>query len=133
MTALNDNLRLKPGVGDLLAALLVIGLAVGLTVTLALRARGVEHTHAEIYQNGSLIQKVSLETDQTFDLSGDYVNTVTVENGKIAITASTCPGSDCVHSGWAHRAGQAIICLPNRVEIRLIGTAGSGDIDAVAG
>ena len=61
------------------------------------------------------------------------VNTVTVENGKIAITASTCPGSDCVHSGWAHRAGQAIICLPNRVEIRLIGTAGSGDIDAVAG
>ena len=130
---MNDNLRLKPGVGDLLAALLVIGLAVGLTVTLALRARGVEHTHAEIYQNGSLIQEVSLETDQTFDLSGDYVNTVTVENGKIAITTSTCPGSDCVHSGWAHRAGQAIICLPNRVEIRLIGTAGSGDIDAVAG
>ena len=130
---MNDNLRLKPRVGDLLAALLVIGLAVGLTVTLALRARGVEHTHAEIYQNGSLIQEVSLETDQTFDLSGDYVNTVTVENGKIAITTSTCPGSDCVHSGWAHRAGQAIICLPNRVEIRLIGTAGSGDIDAVAG
>lgn len=130
---MNDNLRLKPGVGDLLAALLVIALAVGLTVTLALRARGVEHTHAEIYQNGSLIQNVSLETDQTFDLSGDYVNTVTVENGKIAIVSSTCPGSDCVHSGWAHRAGQAIICLPNRVEIRLIGTAGSGDIDAVAG
>ena len=130
---MNDSLRLRPRIGDLLAALLVIGLAVGLSVTLTLRARGVEHTYAEIYQNGSLVREVSLDTDQTFDLSGDYVNTVTVENGQIAITSSTCPGSDCVHSGWAHRAGQAIICLPNRVEIRLIGTTGSGDVDAIAG
>ena len=124
---------LKPRKGDLLAVILVIALAVGLSVFLVLRVRGLSHTHVEIYQNGTLVRELSLDTDQTFDLSGDYVNTVTVEDGKIAITSSTCPGSDCVHSGWAHRAGQAIICLPNRVEVRLTGTTGSGDVDAIAG
>lgn len=130
---MSDTTGLKPRKGDLLAALLVLALAAGLSVFLGLQARGVQHTYVEIYHNGALVRELSLDTDQTFDLSGDYVNTVTVENGRIAITASTCPGSDCVHSGWADRAGQAIICLPNRIEVRLIGTTGPGNVDAIAG
>ena len=133
VTALNDELRLTPRKGDLLAVFLVIALAIGLSATLALRARSAQHASVEIYRDGTLIQEVSLGTDQCFEISGDYVNTVTVQDGKIAITSSTCPGSDCVHSGWVQRAGQAIICLPNRVEIRLIGTVEPGGIDAIAG
>jgi len=130
---LNDDLRLKPRKGDLLAVALVVLLAVGLSVFLGLRARGVSHVGVEIYRDGTLVREVDLNADQQFDISGDYVNTVTVENGRIAITQSTCPGSDCVHSGWSDAAGQAIICLPNRVEIRLVGNTEPGGIDAIAG
>ena len=128
---MNDNLRLKPGVGDLLAALLVIGLAVGLTVTLALRARGVEHTHAEIYQNGRLLMTVPLEQDREFPVEGDYRNTVTVLNGSIAITDSDCPGRDCVHSGAIRSPGRSLVCLPNALEIRVV--SGQTDVDFVVG
>ena len=121
---------LKPRKGDLLAVILVIALAVGLSVFLGLRVRGLSHTHVEIYQNGTLVRELSLDTDQTFDLSGDYVNTVTVEDGKIAITSSTCPGSDCVHSGWISSPGRSVVCLPNRVEIRI---TGSSEVDFVVG
>ena len=57
-------------------------------------------------------------------------HTVTVQDGRVAVTASDCPGSDCVHSGWAKDAGRAIICLPNRMEIRL---TGSSDVDVIVG
>jgi len=46
------------------------------------------------------------------------------------IAESTCPGNDCVHSGKIHSAGRSIVCLPNRVEIRI---TGESDVDYVVG
>lgn len=126
-------LRLTPRKGDLLAVTLIMVLTFALSLVLWTRAQAAPYTSVEIYQNGEKIQEVSLNTDQTFSLTGGYTNTVTVRDGKIAITHSTCPGADCVHSGWAHRAGQAIVCLPNKTEIRLIGVKTADSVDAIAG
>ena len=49
----------------------------------------------------------------------------------IAITGSDCPGEDCVHSGWIKASGRSIVCLPNKVEIRIVGQ--SDDVDFVVG
>ena len=86
-----------------------------------------------LYRDGELVKEVSLQTEQSFSVSGDYTNTVTVKDGKIAVTHSDCPGADCVHSGWISRAGQSIVFLPNRTEIRLVGEKTEDGIDAVAG
>ena len=130
---MNASVRLKPQKGDLLAAALVFLLAAVLFVFLPGHMHNAENVSVEIYQNGTLIRKLSLETDQSFDITGAYTNTVTVHDGKIAITHSTCPGSDCVHSGWADSAGQAIVCLPNKTEVRLIGAQNEDGVDAIAG
>ena len=81
-----------------------------------------------IYQEGKLIQELSLDHDTEFVIEGDYENVVTVKDGKAAITKSDCPGTDCVHSGWIHEAGRSIVCLPNRVELRI---EGASEVDFV--
>ena len=73
---------------------------------------------ARIYRDGKFIREVPLSVDQTFQIRGDYTNTVTVCGGRIAVTHSDCPTNDCVHQGWLSSGG-AIVCLPNRVEIRI--------------
>ena len=122
--------RLRFQKGDLVAVGLVILLAV--TVGLCFLPRRTEaDCVAQIYQNGELVKAVSLEEDQQFTLTGSYTNTVTVADGKIAITASDCPGGDCVHSGFSGSVGRSIVCLPNGVEIRVV--AGEADVDFVVG
>lgn len=123
---MGDGLRLSFRKGDLLSMGLVLILAVGLSLLFWGRALAADRVIVQIYQDGDLVREISLEYDQSFTLSGTYHNTVTVQNGRIAVTHSDCPGGDCVRSGWIGSAGQAVICLPNRVELRVVGTSGDG-------
>ena len=87
-----------------------------------------EGSMLSVYQEGALIKEFSLDSDVEFVIEGDYKNVVSIQNGKAAITESDCPGTDCVHSGWIHEAGRSIVCLPNRVELRI---EGASEVDFV--
>ncbi len=87
--------------------------------------------YAEIYLDGELVQRVSLAEDRELTVTGAYTNTIAVWDGKIAVTDSDCPGRDCVGCGWVDSTGRSIVCLPNCLEIRIVGT--SGDVDFVVG
>ena len=116
--------------GDFLAIALVVLLAV-LVAVFYLPKNSSDPVMVEIYRGGNLLQTVSLDTDTSFEVAGKYTNVITVSDGKIAITASDCPGEDCVHSGAIAVAGRSIVCLPNGVEIRVVGA--SSDVDFVVG
>ena len=80
---------------------------------------------AEIYSHGKLIRIVDLNADQQFQvsLSGEDYNIITVKDGKIAVTAATCPDHYCMHRGYCH-SGAPIVCLPNALEIRFLSSSG---------
>lgn len=84
---------------------------------------------AQVYQNGRLLHTLSLNQDRELAVTGDYCCTVTVKDGAVAVTESDCPGEDCVHSGWIRSPGRSIVCLPNALEIRVVGQ--TGDVDFV--
>ena len=86
---------------------------------------------AEIYRDGQLLQTVPLSRDREFTLEGEFHTVITVSNGRIAVTASDCPGADCVHSGWISSPGRSIVCLPGRLEIRVVGQ--TSDVDFAVG
>ena len=113
-----ERYPLKFQKGDFLAVAIVLLAAVLVWVLVLPKLTADESSFARIYQNGELIREVPLSVDQTFQIRGNYTNTVTVKDGKIAVTHSDCPTNDCVHQGWLSSGG-AIVCLPNRVEIRL--------------
>jgi len=82
---------------------------------------------AQITSNGKVIKTVSLDMDQEFTV--DDKNTVTVRDGKIAVTWAQCPDQYCVHQGFQN-GGRDIVCLPNRLVITFLGEQG---IDGVSG
>ena len=95
-----------------------------------LLAPGEKASRAEIWVDGSLYKTVSLDQDQEFTVSSEYgSNTVTVRDGKIAVTAADCPDHYCMKRGFCD-GGSQIVCLPNRVIIKFLGEQ---QIDGVAG
>lgn len=114
--------------GDLAAVALVVVLAVLVAVVFLPR----ESTDAAVtvYLDGVQIGAYSLNEDAVIPVSGEYHNTVVIKDGKVAVTESDCPGEDCVHSGWIGTPGRSIVCLPNRLEVRI---EGKSDVDFVVG
>ena len=126
--ATTDFLRFRKG--DWLAIGIVVMLAAALMLCF-LPGSETSAAYAQIYLDGQLIKTVPLGENQTFRVEGRFSNEITVADGAIAFTASDCPGQDCVHSGSIHRSGRSLVCLPNKVEIRVI--SGSADVDFVVG
>ena len=49
------------------------------------------------------------------------------------VESSSCPDHICVNTGFIHKAGQTIVCVPNEVSVRLFGAvrAGGDGLDGV--
>ena len=116
--------------GDLLAVGFVLAAAILLTVFFWLRYSKAEAAVARIYLNGELVQEMPLDVDAEYTVSGAYHNTVAVQDGKVSVTFTDCPGGDCHKTGWIDAAGRSIVCLPNRMEVVI---AGEASVDAVVG
>lgn len=111
----------------ILAAVLI--LCAGLSVWLL--GPGKQAQQARILSDGKVVATVDLNRDQelTVKSPGGGENVVTVKDGKIAVTAATCPDHHCMQRGFCY-GGAAIVCLPNRLVIDFV--AGE-EIDGVAG
>ena len=82
---------------------------------------------AQISSRGQVVKTVDLTVDQEFTVDGK--NTVTVKDGKIAVTWADCPDHYCMKRGFCG-GGADIVCLPNRLVITFLGDQ---EIDAAIG
>ena len=82
---------------------------------------------AQITSKGEVVKTVDLMIDQEFTVDGK--NTVTVKDGKIAVTWADCPDHYCMKRGFC-AGGTDIVCLPNRLVISFMGEQ---DVDAAIG
>lgn len=115
---MKKKLRLSFQKGDIFAVLIVVCLIV-LSGVLFLPRGETENGNVEIYKAGERIYVFPLTEDRTFSVDGEYRNVISVKDGRVAIVESNCPGTDCVHTGWISAARRSIVCLPNRVEVRI--------------
>lgn len=83
---------------------------------------------AEIYQNGVLIKKMPLSQDAEFTVSCESgTNVIKIENGAVRVAFADCPDKVCVNMG-AVKGAVPIVCLPHRLEIRVVD--GENSVDA---
>ena len=82
---------------------------------------------ARITSRGQVVQTLDLMIDQ--ELTVDGKNTVTVQDGKIAVTWADCPDHYCMKRGFC-AGGTDIVCLPNRLVISFLGDQ---EVDAAVG
>ena len=92
---------------------------------------GEAATHAEISSEGQVLETVLLSQDREFTITNSQggSNTITVRDGKIAVTEASCPDHYCMHRGFCD-SGAQIVCLPNGLIIRF---THQQEIDIVAG
>ena len=76
---------------------------------------------AEISSFNQVVKTVDLHKDQQFTVTTEEggENTITVQDGKIAVTAATCPDHYCMERGFCS-SGTQIVCLPNKLVIRFL-------------
>ena len=105
----------------LAAALLCVA---GITLFLLLRGMNITDPAAEIYVDGSLYRRVDLAQDATFTVESEHgTNTIRVSEGRISVISADCPDQVCVASGAISGGAVPIICLPHRLEIRIVSAA----------
>ena len=72
---------------------------------------------AKISSKGVEVKTEDLLVDQEFTIDGK--NTITVKDGKIAVTWADCPDHYCMKRGYCS-GGTDIGCLPNRLGIEYL-------------
>ena len=104
--------------------LLALVLAVCLGLSFFLTRPGTPATRAQI-KSGDSVMTLSLLEDQEFTLEaeGGGCNTVTVRDGKIAVTYADCPDQYCVKQGFCN-SGVQIVCLPHGLVISFLNDSG---------
>ena len=73
---------------------------------------------AKVTLDGKLYGVYTTNSDKTIDING--TNTIVIEDGAIYMKSACCENNTCVKQGKITKAGQSIICLPNRVTVTLI-------------
>lgn len=121
----DNKIRLSFCKGDVVVISFVIMLAILIGVVFWMKTGTEQGSVVAVYQEGEKIQEISLDKDTEVLIENDYTNKLIVRDKKVAIVESDCPGMDCVHSGWISGKGRSLVCLPNRVEIRI-----EGDVDS---
>ena len=114
----------------------ILGIIVMASASLTLVLRQAPATHALVYSDGTLVERLELAgITEPYDInvdSGMGTNIITVERGRIRISEANCPDNSCVRLGWISGGYTPIVCLPHRLVITLEGSGDNG-VDAIVG
>ena len=109
-----------------LALILAVCVAVSVWVLLP----GETAETVEIWSDGEFLYSLPLSVDTQLRIdSKQGRNTITIADGKIAVTQADCPDHYCMDRGYCN-GGAQIVCLPNRLVIKFVAPQ---EIDGVVG
>ncbi|RDY23997.1 NusG domain II-containing protein [Romboutsia maritimum] len=75
----------------------------------------------EIYVNNKLYKQVSIDSKEEFTIeTKNGYNVVKIHDKGVEIAKASCPDKVCVHAGIIHKPNQSIVCIPNKVNIKII-------------
>ena len=76
----------------------------------------------QIETDGNIFRVVSLHTNQTLAVPGPLGKTVVIiHDGTVHVSESPCSAKICIKMGEISHVGQLIVCVPNKIVIRVIG------------
>lgn len=109
-------------VWDLVILALVLCLIGGAIFLVFSPARGA---YAEVYIDGKKTATLPLKENTILTL--DKIKIV-VNGGKVWVEDADCPDKICEKTGKIYKKGQAIVCLPNKIVVRV---TGKGEVEAI--
>lgn len=111
--------------------LLILLVIIGLASTVFVTASKSGGDTVLIEKNGELFGTYSLFENKEINVPAfDSVGTdlqVSIKDGSVRVTESGCANQICVKHSAINQAGESIICLPNRVIVKIEGEGGGYD------
>jgi len=101
--------------------LVIVGLAASMII--AMSKSGGDTVIVE--RDGELYGKYSLFEDRTVDIAGK--NVLVIKDGTAIMESASCHNQVCVHHAAVSQAGESIVCLPNKVIVKIEGKDGGYD------
>lgn len=99
-------------------ALVCVG---GIVMFVYMRSLSADQPMAQIFVDNTLVKTVELSEDMVFTINTEQgYNEVKTGRGQISVIAADCPDKVCVHTGPTSSEAVPIICLPHRLEIRIV-------------
>jgi len=97
------------------------------------RPTGGGGTIALVQVDGRTVYKLRLDETHRVVVQGTSgLLTVETKDGEVAVTDAGCPNRLCVRTGWRSRAGDVIVCVPNKTVVRIL-PGGEDSVRAITG
>ena len=116
--------------------LLIIILVVGIPLSVLSLTEGIGGDKVRISLDGEIYGVYPLGEDREIEVTEDgHTNHITIKDGQVSMSYSTCLNQVCVNTGAISQAKDAIVCLPNRVVVEIISSekGKGGDADVISG
>lgn len=81
----------------------------------------------KIFVDGEVYKTVALNQEEPLDINIKGKNVVTIRDGAVYMKWSDCKNQDCVKHKEISTEDDEIICLPNKVEVKIISEIGAED------
>ncbi len=110
----------------IIISVLVISLVTWLVFWVIIASNKNTKTKAVIKYDDEIIMELDMSENteiELFDL-GDgrklkYKMIIVIENKKVWVEENECPNHDCIKEGKKSKVGDVIVCLPNKVVIKV--------------
>lgn len=87
--------------------------------------RKPQYAESCLVQSNAGVIVVSLPRDTMLVVAGPVGKTlVEIKGRRVRVTSSDCRNKLCIRMGFIERAGQTVVCVPNRVVLWLKGKGG---------
>lgn len=88
---------------------------------------------AVITVNGQVTRVVTLQgQEEQIRVVGPHgYDIVEIRGNRVRIVEADCPDKLCIKLGWISRPQQSIVCLPNRIAVRITSSQ-TAEVDAIA-
>jgi hypothetical protein len=114
-------------------------LLVGLLVVAAVSSYSLVHSFTRpgsivlVEVDGRLIYRADLMREERFVVPGRQgAVTIAIEGGNVAVVEADCPNRICQRMGRRNTEGDAIVCVPNGLVVKIGGREG-GKVRAITG
>jgi len=115
--------------------IIVIAIALSALTMLVTTGASAKGGIAIIEVGGREVMRFSLERGmqkRTIKIKGIHgMSKIEINGEKVRMVESACRDKICVRTGWIDSPGKSIVCLPNRVVIRIVSPKKKRGIDSV--
>ena len=95
-------------------------IAIAVSAYLIIEAMKKDGAAVVVSVDGKTVAEYPLDENGEYSINGG-TNILVIENGAAYMKSADCPKQLCVNTGKIHRTSEKIVCLHNKVMVRVVG------------